>query len=373
LLESFEDIVEHRHEYARNWKERTGGKVLGFFCTYVPEEIIYAAGILPVRILGGLEPQDVSEPHILGMYCPFCRDCLAEGLRGKYDYLDGVVLARSCQHMLQAFHSWTIHIPLSYSHFMGMPSLVSRPRARAFLRAETADFKRSLEEWTGKPIGNADLDRAIETYNTNRRLLRQLYELRKADPPLLSGAEAAAVVLASSLSDKAEHSRMLEDLLEMLPQRQDGPHSGTRIMVVGSENQSLDLFRLIEAPGANIVIDEMCTGSRYFWNEVIPQEDRLSAIASRYLDRPRCPIRDVTERKRLEHILNLVRDFRVQGVLLLQQKFCTPHEFDIPAINELLKENGIPTYSLELDVTLHQGAIRTRTEAFLEMLQLELV
>ncbi len=373
LLEYFVDIVEHRHEYARDWKERTGGKVMGFFCTYVPEEIMYAAGILPVRILGGMEPQDYSESHILGMYCPFCRDCLAEGLKGRYDYLDGVVQTRSCQHMLQAFQSWTIHIPLPYSYFMGMPSLVQADRAPTFMRAETGDFARSLEAWTGKPLRDEDLDGAIETYNTNRRLLRKLYELRKADPPIISGTEVAAVVLSSCISDKAEHSRKLEELLEALPRRSDPPSSATRIMVVGSENQSLELFRLIEDAGANIVVDEMCTGSRYFWNEVVPQEDRLSAIAQRYLDRPPCPLKDVLERKRLEHVLNMARDFNVAGVLFLQQKFCTPHEFDIPALAELLKENAIPTYALELDVTMHEGSIRTRTEAFLEMLQLELV
>ena len=72
--------------------QRTGGKVIGYFCTYVPEEILHAAGVLPVRILGSHEPQDVTEPHIFGMYCPFCRDCLAQGLQGRYDYLDGIMI-----------------------------------------------------------------------------------------------------------------------------------------------------------------------------------------------------------------------------------------------------------------------------------------
>ncbi|MBF8304391.1 MAG: Benzoyl-CoA reductase, bzd-type, BzdN subunit [Dehalococcoidia bacterium] len=106
MLKKFNDIVENRHQYAREWKARTGGKVLGIFCTYVPEDIIYAAeNILPVRILGGLQPQDVAESHIAGIYCPFCRDTLAQGLQGKYDYLDGIMIAKSCLHMAQAFHA----------------------------------------------------------------------------------------------------------------------------------------------------------------------------------------------------------------------------------------------------------------------------
>jgi len=111
MVTQFKEWEQNRHEYAKAWKEKTGGKVLGYFCTYVPEEILLAADILPVRILGSHEPQDVTEPHIFGMFCPFCRDCLAQGLKGRYDYLDGIMIAQSCLHIRQAYTSWEIHIP----------------------------------------------------------------------------------------------------------------------------------------------------------------------------------------------------------------------------------------------------------------------
>ena len=122
MLEMFKEWYEARHEYAKEWKKKNPkGKVMGYFCTYVPEEILYAADILPVRILGSHEPQDVTEPHIFGMYCPFCRDCLAQGLKGRYDYLDGVMIAQSCLHIRQAFTSWQLHIPTAYSYYLPMP------------------------------------------------------------------------------------------------------------------------------------------------------------------------------------------------------------------------------------------------------------
>ncbi|MDO8637497.1 MAG: 2-hydroxyacyl-CoA dehydratase [Dehalococcoidia bacterium] len=373
MLEKFEQTYNQHHEYAREWKARTGGKVLGFFCTYVPEEIIYAAGVLPVRIIGSLEPQDVSEAHIAGMYCPFCRDCLAQGLKGKYDYLDGIVMSKSCMHMMQAYRSWTIHIPITFHHFVGMPALVGKASAGDFLLAELKAFKKALEGWLGKTITDADLDKGIEIMNTNRHLLRQIYDLRKPAPPKVTGTEATAMVISSMLTDKREHSQWLSEALKQIPQRQDGPKAGTRLMVLGSENHDLELFKLIEELGANVVIEDYCMGSRYFWNEAVPENDRLKAIAQRYINRPRCPLKDVDERKRYPHILNLVKEWNAQGVLLIQQKFCDPHEFDIPPINKFLKENGIITYFMELDVTMHKGSIRTRTEAFLEMLELEAV
>lgn len=374
MLEKFNNFVEDRHQYAREWKARTGGKVLGIFCTYVPEDIIYAAGdILPVRILGGLQPQDVSESHIAGLYCPFCRDCLAQGLMGKYDYVDGIMIAKSCLHMAQAFHSWSLHIPVTFSHFMGVPALVGSPHATEYLADEMQDFRQNLEKWIGRSITDKDLDKGIEIVNTTRRLLRQIYELRKSQPPLISGAEATALVLAAQLTDKRELNPLLAKLQQELPERKDGPKPGARIMVIGSENHDLELLKLIESRGANIVIEEQCTGSRYFWNEVVPQEDRLRAIAQRFIDRPRCPLKDVTERKRLEHVSSLVKEFNAQGVLLVHQKFCAPHEYDIPRINEMLRKDGIPTYILEMDTTVHRGSVATRTEAFLEMLELEVV
>ncbi len=124
MFEEYARIHAERHDYARAWQERTGGKVLGYFCTYVPEEILYAANVLPVRILGNHEPQDVTEPHIFGMYCPFCRDCLAQGLKGRFDYLDGLMIAQSCLHIRQAYTSWVKHRPVEFSYYLNITVMV---------------------------------------------------------------------------------------------------------------------------------------------------------------------------------------------------------------------------------------------------------
>lgn len=370
MLEKFEEWYLNRHEYAKKWKEKTGGKVLGYFCTYVPEEVIYAVGVLPVRILGSHEAESVTEPHIFTMYCPFCRDCLAQGLLGRYDYLDGIMISQSCLHMRQAFTSWRIHIPVGYNYYLYMPHGVQSPRAYPYLRGELEDFKKSLEEWAGKTITNEDLDRAIEVYNTNRRLTRQIYELRKRDNPPITGLEAMEMVLSSQVTDKEEHNRALKDLLKEMPERRVERETGTRLMILGSENDETEFMSMVESMGATIVIDEHCTGSRYFWNEVIPKEDKLDAIAARYIDRPACPSKDWPERTRLQHILKLAQDYNVQGALLIQQKFCNPHGMDIPTIKKNLEKNGIPTLFLEFDITVPAGQFKTRVEAFLEMFQL---
>ncbi len=372
-FDQFKKIFEKRHQYARDWQARTGGKVFGYLCTYVPEEIIYAAGILPVRVLGSHEPQDVTEPHIYTMFCPFSRDVLAQGLQGRYSYLDGIVYAHSCLHMRQAFAAWTKHVPMKYNRYIFVPAKIQSPRAEPLLTKEIEDFRKSLEDFTGKKITDAAIEHSIEVYDTNRRLMKQIYELRKGEQPPLSGTEAAYMVLASMLSDKAEQNKLLEKTLKELPNRKDIPKPGTRLMVISSILDSIEFLQLVEKFDALIVTDDVCDGTRYFWNETPKDKDRIQAIAKRYIERPPCPAKDWEKRNRFPYILNLAKEYKVQGAIVVQQKFCDPHEFDIPPIMNMLKENNIPTLFLEFDITVPVGQFLTRVEAFLEMLQLDLV
>jgi benzoyl-CoA reductase subunit C len=370
-MEGFRKLVDNHHSYAKDWKAKTDGKVLGYFCTYVPEEIIYAAGILPVRIIGSHESNVGTERHIANMYCSFCRDCLAQGLKGRYPYLDGIVKARSCQQIRQAFASWQLHVPVDYSYYIRMPAIVQSPHAKPFLVEELSCFKKSLEEWTGKQISSEAIKQAIETYNLNRRLLRQVYELRKDDEPPLSGAEALEMTLSSQLVDKAEHNRLLSEALTELRQTSQHPSAGVRLMLIGSENDDIDYVKLIESLGSTVVIDETCTGSRYFWNECSLDGDPLDAIASRYIERPPCPAKDLPEHRRFPHILKLIKDYKVEGVIVTLQRFCHNYESEIPDLESLFQREGIPLLVLEYSFIAPPNWYQNRIEAFLEMIQAE--
>jgi len=371
IFKKFRNWEENRHEYAKEWKKRTGGKVMGFFCTYAPEELMHAAGILPVRILGSHEPQDVTEPHIFAMYCPFCRDCLAQGLKGHYDYLDGIMISQSCLHIRQAFTSWQKHVPVDYSYYLPMPHHVQSPRAIPYLKSELVAFKNSLEDWTGKKITDDALKKAIEVYNTNRRLMKDVYKLRRTAPPPMTGEEAMEMVISNQMIDKAEHSEELKKIIEQLPGRSIGRDTDVRLMILGSENDDLKFVRMVESCGSTFVVDDHCTGTRYFWNEVPDDDDLLNALSLRYVNRPPCPTKDWPERRRVPHILSLAKEWDVQGVVLVQQKFCDPHEIDIPAIKKAIEAEGLKTLFLELDVTVPVGQFKIRVEAFLEMLAQE--
>ncbi len=368
IFEQFREHIDNRHEYAKAWKDRTKNKVVGFFCTYVPEEILYAADILPVRVLGSHEPPTVTEPYIFAMYCHFCRDCLAQGLRGKFDYLDGIVEGQSCLHLRQAFNGWRLHIPIDYAYYIYVPHGIQTPRAVPYFRQELAKFKGSLENWTGKHITDQDLDKGIAILNRNRELMRKVTEYRKADPPKLTGLEAMEMTLTSQMMDKAEHNKLLEQLLQELPSRKLNRASNVRLMIIGSEDDDRIFMKNVENLGATFVVDEHCTGTRYYWNDVKPREDRLEAIAERYVYRVPCPSKDWPEFTRIQHAVRLAKEYKVNGALVIQNKFCDPHGIEIPPLKEALAQVGVQTYPLEFDVTVPWGQFRTRVEAFLETL-----
>jgi benzoyl-CoA reductase subunit C len=218
-----------------------------------------------------------------------------------------------------------------------------------------------------KKITDEDIDRGINVMNKNRSLMRTLSETRKASTPPITGEDAMFIGLADQVIEKEEHSGALEKLIASFNGTQ-ARDVGVRLMLVGSEDDDTEFVKMVESVGATFVVDDHCTGTRYFWNQVEPSEDRLGAIAARYVNRPACPSKDWPERTRIPHIVSLAKEYGAQGAIVIQQKFCDPHELDIPAIQKALKDVGIPTLFLEFDVTVPFGQFRVRVEAFLEMI-----
>ncbi len=370
VLDEFHRIVSSPHQFARDWKERTGGKVLGYLCTNLPEEMLFAAGVLPVRLLGTNEIENVPGPYIWATtFCSFSRDCFAQALQGRYDYLDGITYAFCCLHARHVFESWKRHVPLGYSYELYVPYQLLNRNARGYLTGELEEYKRSLEKWTGKIISDADLDKAIEIYNTNRRLMWKIYELMKADDPPVTEAEVVEIAISGMLMDKVTHNRLLERALKELPKRKGVGNHGPRLMLLGSVNYDIEFLKSIDAMGGHVVIDDYCTGSRYYQTEVVPEKNRLAALAGREIGKPPCPLKDLPERRRPVHQAKLASDFRVKGAIYSIQRMCDSHGLDYPAIESSLKEKGIPMLKLELDFGVPPGQFRTRLEAFLEMLE----
>ena len=366
-MQTFSQIFENHHAYAEDWKARTGGKVLGYYCTYFPEEIAYAAGILPIRILAKHFPDDTTDRLMYGNCYP-TRDMFNQFILGHYAYVDGLVCIESCQWWYNAFDTTMEMFPDLWSHYLFTPDYPDGNKSKDVMRSELLIMKGKFEAWTGKTITDEDLDRAIDVYNTNRRLLRRLYALRRFNQPVILGSEAMEIMLANQVMDKAEANAMLEKLLPELEDRE--PYEDrVRFILIGSETYDAELEKRIEGIGGNVVIDELDNGSSYIWNEVIVQKDRLMAIGLRYMDKPHSALKDNVWRRRPEHIFRLSEDFQVDAAIIAKQIYCHPHGTDMYAVWKILRERNIPYHTFERDTTLPYEETMLGIEALISMVK----
>ncbi|MEO8170634.1 MAG: benzoyl-CoA reductase, bzd-type, subunit N [Oxalobacteraceae bacterium] len=372
LFDQFKSWYEDRHDYAKAWKLKTGRQVVATMCTYTPEEVLIAAGMLPVRVLGAHEPQNVTEPHIFGMFCPFSRDSLAQGLLGRYDYCTGVTLTQACIQYRQTFNSWRMHVPtVTWDYYLPMPNEVQSKFAKLLHYSEVKKFRTYMEGVIDKPITDDDLRRATALVNENRRLLHELYEYRKETNPRVTGVDALYASITAQFIDKEDHNRELKRVLAELPKQPQNRIEGVRFMTIGSENDDVSFMAMVESVGSTIVIDDQCSGTRNFWNEARIQDDPIATISDRYCERPACPTKDYPAHTRFDHVLKLAKDYNARAAIFLQQKFCDPHEGDFPDLKEHLENNDIPCLFLEFDITNPIGPFRIRIEAFLETMSEE--
>jgi benzoyl-CoA reductase subunit C len=366
-LDKFKELVNNRHEYAKNWKARTGGKILGYFEPYFPEEIAYAAGMLPVKVLAEHEPDVISAKWIYASCYPV-KDIVNQILKGRYDYVDAIVNTEGCQWMFNAFEVAVNNKPDWMNHYLFLPDYPDSPTSKYVLLSELNVLKGKFEEWSGNTITDEALDNAIEIYNTNRRLLHRIYEMRRMFEPVILGSEAMNIILASQIMDKAEMNKILKAFVTELEDRK--PYADrVRLMLIGSETFNSDLEELVESVGANIAVDELDNGTSYVWREIYPLKDRLMAIGLRYLGRPHCALKDDNWRRRPQHIFELYEDFCIDGALIAKQIYCHPHGSDNYAVWKLLRERNIPFHFFERDMSIPTDETRVRIEAFVNMLR----
>jgi benzoyl-CoA reductase subunit C len=346
--------------------------VFGWLCTYVPEEIIHAAGALPIRITGYSKETELGDgnAYLYINTCSFSRSCLQLGLKGEYDFLDGVVGGSTCDGARRLFDLWRNYIGTPFYHVLTVPRKYTQP-AHDLYHSQVKQFKTHLEGFLGIQITDESLCRSIVVYNESRNLLKRLYELRKFDTPPISGAETMEVLNACFRMPKELFNEWLRNLLEELSIRENSHKSRARLMVAGSVMNNPEFIESIEDLGGLVVTDELCTSTRYWSDPVVLDRNitPLEAISQRYLNNFPCA-RMFPSDERFNRILDLARDFRVDGVISQIIRYCVPYAHDLPLLTERLKGQGIPTLALDVEYgTSGSGQIRTRVQAFLEMLE----
>lgn len=373
VLDRFRELNESFPKTAQILEHKSrGGKVIGWLCTYVPEEIIHAAGALPIRIIGYSHEANLDDAnaHLYINNCTFSRSCLQLGLEGQYDFLDGVVGGSTCDGARRLFDVWRQYVGTPFHHVLTVPRKYTE-RAHKLYYDEGVLFKKHLEEHLGVSISDEALLKSTIVLNESRSLLHRLYELRKRDKPPISGAETLEVLNAAYRMPKETFNLWLGELIEELKSSDKAFTGRARVMLVGSVLTNPEFVKSIEDQGALVVTDELCTSTRYWGDKVVLDDGRpiLEAISRRYLNNFPCA-RMYPSDERFNRIIDYARDFKVDGVISEIVRYCVPYAHDLPLLTDRLSEVGIPTLALDVEYgTAGSGQIATRVQAFLEMLE----
>ncbi len=372
MISRFKETYANRHLIAHNWKKE-GKKVFGYIYSFVPEEIICAAGILPVQLTETEERGTTSKGEIFlpEYFCDYVHNCLGQGADGIYSYLDGLIVPDACVPLRTLAETWDICVKTPFFYFLGYPS-EAYEGSRAFLIAEFSRLQKAIENFTQTKISSPALRSAIEIYNENRNLLKKLYELRQKEDSPPSGSDVFEVFKAGLVMPKAEHNQMMKELLSQLSSQKRKTTARARLFVSAPIFEECSFVRpnfiqIVEEMGGEVVCDDLVIGFRYYWETVQTDHNLIEALVDRYLGK--VPIAyKIPAEVRAEMFLQEALKHRVNGAIFLLPKYCQSSYLQAPYLEERFREKGIPTLSLESTSEMPEAPLRNRIQAFLEML-----
>jgi benzoyl-CoA reductase/2-hydroxyglutaryl-CoA dehydratase subunit BcrC/BadD/HgdB len=336
---------------------------IGFLTAYVPEELFHAAGFTPVFVFPTPEDRGLARAHLPGFTCWVAGSALDQALSGELDDLAGMALSQTCDTMQGLTDLWqrdVLSIPLF--HF-AMPTRLDGPTSRDYLLAELCSLRERVEALPGRAVSDDDLRSSIAFYNRTRALVRDLYGRAVAlDPRETYGIVRDAFRQPKETFSEEAESR-IQDAAPLLPLS-----AYPALFLVGPSLADSTLFDIIAEAGARVVGDLFDLGERYFAIDAAEEGDPLEALADRLLTLVPTPTKYHPQRGRAEHLLSLVKERGARGVVFARQKFCDPHGFDYAQMARALDGAGVPHLLVELEQASQAGQLRTRVEAFVEML-----
>ena len=367
LSEAAQTIVNPE---VRKWKDQ-GGKIMGYFCAAMPVEMITAAGFLPFRVRAtGSTGTELSDAYFGNINCTFPRHAFNMALKGEYDFLDGVVIFNSCDHIRRLYDHWIRQMKTPFVKILSLPRK-DEPAQVEWFRSELAILRENMQEHFRVEITDAKLREAVALHNASRRRQRDLYELRKSERPPITGTEMLAVTVAGTAMPPSRYNQLLVELLQDVGKASGHSDYQARLMIIGGELDNPEYIRVIEGQGGLVVTDALCFGSRLIWKDVDQSiSDPLTALAQYSVaDRPACARTYTRYDQRVEYIKNMIRDFNVDGVIFVRLTFCELWGFEQYSLENDFKQLNIPLLCMDREYTLSGvGQLRTRVQAFLEKL-----
>jgi benzoyl-CoA reductase subunit C len=365
-------IGSHTNRHVDAWKA-SGKPVVGYFCHYMPPELILAAGALPLRLRGaGSQDSSLGDAYMSGRVCTYVRHVMSMVLDDKFDFLDGEICLNTCDHVRRAADLFQKKTRIPFHGFLSVPRN-ARESLYAYYRSELEKLLEEMRERFGTQDIQNRLREAVRGMNENRRRLQTINRLRLEERPRLSGAESLSVHIASQVLPPGEFARLADRLIKALQERPGLESPRGRLFLAGAELDEPEFVEAIESQGALVVADTLCFGARSVLDPIDEEaDDPLDAIGRAYFFRPSCARMIGDFPARWEALKSRVAASRADGVVFERLIFCDPWGAELHNImRRAEKEDAFPVLSLTREYNIvPTGQLKTRVQAFVEKIEI---
>lgn len=339
-------------------------KFYGFFCSYLPEELVLAAGMQPLRLF----PSSIQgTPAELPAYCcSLAKGTLSLAKPGNYHDLAGYGFVHTCDTMQCLGGIWQNVVSHDKSYMLVPPVMLGAPGAAKYFRIEAENLLAALGRLTQSSPGNSEIAAAIKLCRQVRQLAGELDQLR----PMLPSQLVSALLRAGQVMPREEYASALQNALPVLKEKAEEDGTRKKLLVTGAVLENDSFFTMVEELGGRVAADDTCTGYRHFIEPPVKEEtaNLMQTVINRYIEMPPCPCRNRGLDKRLNYLASLARRRGATAAIILIRKYCDPHAWDAVPLARGLRDAGIQALVLELEGADVGGQERTRLQAFMESL-----
>ncbi len=372
VLAEFRDLVEDPDfPTVRRWRE-AGGKVLGHFQVYFPEEIAHAAGMLPVKIRGAQVEARRADSRFGSYLCSILKSSLELALTNRLE-MEMFVTHPICDAARNLAGIWGRNLPYP-SQILYLPQNANSGYSAKYLREEYARLKRDIEGVVGREVTDDDLRHSITVFNENRRLLHELYAIKRETPWLLSAEEAYVLVALGGMIPREEHNELLQSLIPQIRARPARKQDKIRVVFEGGfcEQPPLDMLRVV-AQSCYVVDDDLLIGLRWILEDVPTDGDPLFNLAEAYLEKSTySPVQHDLRKPKEKMLLQRIKNAGAEAAIVTAAKMCEPGLDEQVAYSKALDEANIPYFISEFEEKMTSfDHLQIQLETFVENILFE--
>lgn len=366
LFNQLIEISKNPAKAVADFRTETGKGAVGVLPVYAPEELIHAAGFLPVGIWGGQRTISKARAYLPPFACSIMQSVMEMELEGVYDGLSAVVFSVPCDTLKCMSQKWKGTSPvLTFTH----PQNRKLASAVDFLMTEYRILRTKLEDILGVAITDEALNQSIEVYNENRRVMREFSDLAAEYPQIIGPAKRHAVIKARFFMEKSKHTALVRQLMDEIRVLPKESWNGKKVILTGILAEPDEVLDIFQENGFAVVADDLAQESRQFRLDVPEGSDPLWRLSKWWQDFDGCALATNAKKPRGQMLIDMVKKYHADAVIICMMKFCDPEEFDYPIYFAQFEAAGIQNISIEIDQeTTSFEQIKTRIQSFKEML-----